>query len=104
MKSEVCYTNSLFISLKTLHATGTERRKEHVSETAWLISTPVSPRYLGSITTAGIKNNPLLAAATILARIVFLAVCESMFVNIITAMSGYVVSCQRNAEHPTAIT
>ena len=38
------YASSRFISLKALHAMGTQMANEHTSLHAWHISTPISPK------------------------------------------------------------
>ena len=53
---------------------------------------------------SGMKNSPLRAAATMLARIGLRMVCISMLVSTMVATSGKLITCHFKATEPTATT
>ena len=80
--------SSYLSSLKVYIIIGMVSINAKKSLTLWHISTPLNPHICGNIIINGIKNNPCLAAASVLARHGFRQVCAIILLTNINAFKG----------------
>lgn len=90
-------------SRKMPMAKGSASMNVQKSAIAIVASRPCIPAILGTINMAGIKNNPCLLIAKIVAGSVLQIFCNSMFVGVVSPTSGNAMHCHLRTLAPISI-